>query len=60
MAQTPHTLQPKCLIFDSEMVPQADGGRQQIIKICALRPDTGETLERWNTGVGPDAAFGLS
>lgn len=57
MAQTPHTLQPKCLIFDLETVPQADGGRQRIIKIGALRADNGETLEL-STGAGLDAALG--
>ncbi len=56
MAQTPQTLQPKCLIFDLETVPRANGGRQQIIKIGALRPETGETLEL-NTGAGLRAAL---
>ena len=56
MAQTPQTLQPKCLIFDLETVPRANGGRQQIIKIGALRPDTGERLEL-NTGAGLRAAL---
>lgn len=57
MAQTPHTLQPRCLVFDLETVPQADDGRQRIIKIGALRPDTGEALEL-NTGAALDAALG--
>ena len=56
MAQTPQSLQPKCLIFDLETVPQAEGERPRIIKIGALRPDTGETLEL-DTGVRPDAAL---
>ena len=56
MTQTPQTLQPKCLVFDLETVPQADGERPQIIKIGALRPDTGETLEI-NTGARLDAAL---
>lgn len=45
MAQTLQSLQPKCLIFDLETVPQADGERPRIVKIGALRPDTGEALE---------------
>lgn len=44
-------LQPKCVIFDLETVPHEDGACQQIIKIGALRPDTGDTLEL-NTGLG--------
>ena len=56
MAQTPQTLQPKCLIFDLETVPQAEGEGQRIIKIGALRPDTGETLEL-NTGHRLDKAL---
>ena len=45
MAQTPQTLKPKCLVFDLETVPAVDGEQPRIIKIGALRPDTGETLE---------------
>jgi len=43
------SLQPKCLVFDLETVPQDDGTPDQIVKIGALRPDTGESLEL-NTG----------
>lgn len=53
MVQTP---KPKCLILDLETVPHEDGARQQIIKIGALRPDLGETLEV-ATGRGLDAAL---
>lgn len=56
MAQTLQTLRPKCLIFDLETVPQADGERPRIIKIGALRPDTGEALEL-GTGSRLDAAL---
>lgn len=37
--------QPKCLIFDLETVPAHEGKPERIIKIGALRPDRGETLE---------------
>ena len=53
MAQT---LQPKCLVLDLETVPQQGGDPEPIIKIGALRPDTGETLEV-NTGKRLDAAL---
>lgn len=53
MVQTP---KPKCLILDLETVPHEDGARQLIIKIGALRPDLGETLEV-ATGRGLDAAL---
>ena len=39
------TLQPKCLIFDLETVPAHEGKTERIIKIGALRPDTGEHFE---------------
>lgn len=39
------TLQPKCLIFDLETVPAHEGEAERIIKIGALRPDTGEHFE---------------
>ena len=39
------TLQPKCLIFDLEAVPAHEGEAERIIKIGALRPDTGEHFE---------------
>ncbi len=42
MAQSP---QPKCLIFDLETVPEHEGMPEQIIKVGAFRPDTGETCE---------------
>ena len=38
-------LQPKCLIFDLEIVPAHDGTPERIIKLGALRPDTAESLE---------------
>ncbi len=41
----PPALQPKCLIFDLETVPAQAGEAEQIIKIGALRPDTGEHFE---------------
>ncbi|SEP81452.1 ATP-dependent DNA helicase RecQ [Ectothiorhodospira magna] len=53
MALTP---QPKCLIFDLETVPHQDGDNPKVIKIGALRPDTGETLEL-NTGTRLEAAL---
>lgn len=48
--------QPKCLVLDLETVPQQNGAPAQIIKIGALRPDTGDTLEV-NTGKRLDAAL---
>ncbi|MCZ4303848.1 RecQ family ATP-dependent DNA helicase [Zoogloeaceae bacterium G21618-S1] len=48
--------QPKCLVLDLETVPPRGGAPEQIIKIGALRPDTGETLEV-NTGKRLDAAL---
>ncbi|MBK1672065.1 helicase [Ectothiorhodospira shaposhnikovii] len=53
MAQTP---QPKCLIFDLETVPRKGGDGPEIIKIGALRPDTGATLEV-NTGPRLEASL---
>ena len=50
------TLQPKCLIFDLETVPHRDGDAPRVIKIGALRPDTGDTLEV-NTGTRVEAAL---
>ena len=42
MAQLP---QPKCLVFDLEVVPERPNQPAKIFKIGALRPDTGEELE---------------
>lgn len=42
MAQLP---QPKCLVFDLEVVPEQLNQPAKIFKIGALRPDTGEKLE---------------
>lgn len=42
MTQPP---QPKCLIFDLETIPAQQGHPARIIKIGALRPDTGDELE---------------
>ncbi|TVT56600.1 MAG: RecQ family ATP-dependent DNA helicase [Azoarcus sp. PHD] len=42
MTQTP---QPKCLIFDLETIPAQQGRPARIIKVGALRPDTGDALE---------------
>jgi ATP-dependent DNA helicase RecQ len=42
MAQPP---QPKCLVFDLEVVPEQPNQPAKIFKIGALRPDTGEELE---------------
>ena len=49
-----HALQPKCLVLDLEIVPEHNGAPERIIKVGALRPDTGDTLEL-NTGkhLGP-------
>jgi len=49
--------QPKCLILDLEVVPADEGEPERIIKIGALRPDTGATLEL-NGGRQLDAALG--
>lgn len=49
-------LQPKCLIFDLEIVPAHDGTPERIIKLGALRPDTAESLEL-DTGRRLDAAL---
>lgn len=38
-------LQPKCLVFDLEVVPETAEQPARIIKLGALRPDTGEELE---------------
>ncbi|WP_376780134.1 hypothetical protein [Stutzerimonas nitrititolerans] len=38
--------QPKSLIFDLEVVPGKAGQSDRIFMVGALRPDTGEELER--------------
>lgn len=49
-------VQPKCLVLDLEVVPEHAGKPPQIVKLGALRPDTGEELEL-NTGKQLDTAL---
>ena len=41
----PHAVQPRCLIFDLETVPAHENEAERIVKVGALRPDTGDSFE---------------
>src|SRR5690606_189785 len=41
----PHAVQPRCLTFDLETVPAHENEAERIVKVGALRPDTGDSFE---------------